>query len=78
MNRINNIKLIEIQLGKTIKLEITRVNSKDRLGFDNEEVEEITFDKTEEEKYRSLEEFVEVFNLMNKVVVRVVKEWKMK
>ena len=74
MNRINNIKLIEIQLGKTIKLEITRVNSKDRLGFDNEEVEEITFDKTEEEKYRSLEEFVEVFNLMNKVVVRVVKE----
>ena len=65
MDRVENIKSINIDLGSLIKLEIIRDN----------EIEVIAFDYEDTARRDALNTFLRIFNLVSKVKVGVVKEW---
>jgi len=64
MDRVENIKSINIDLGSLIKLEIIRDN----------EIEVIAFDYEDTARRDALNTFLRIFNLVSKVKVGVVKE----
>ena len=81
MDKIENIKNINIELGDKIKLEITRIETVKREVFEEDTFEEVeapekvievfTFSYEEHEKRRALNEFLTVFQLHNKTKVEL-------
>jgi len=64
MNKEEDIKLIQIWLGKDIDVEITRGN----------DIEISSFNKEDKEQFEALDKFLRVFKLHDKTVVSICSE----